>query len=226
MTDHADEIEQARRATQAIYERQARYWDNVRPTSLYEKPWLDRFVRNLPPGASLLDLGCGSGVPVAGYFLDQGFSVVGVDYAETMIALARQRYPAAEWHVGDIRNVDVTGQFDGIYSWDGFFHLNVEEQRIAVPDLCARIRSGGAILLTVGTGQGEVTGTVGGETVYHASLDPEEYDRLFRQNGFETVTFVPKDENCHGRSVLLASGKGQSPELPARRPNAPQTHGS
>ncbi|MEO0439399.1 MAG: class I SAM-dependent methyltransferase [Pseudomonadota bacterium] len=215
MNDHTDMIAQARRATQAIYERQARYWDEVRPTSLYEKPWLDRFVRNLPPGGRLLDLGCGSGVPIAGHFLDQGFAVVGVDYAESMIALARRRYPAADWHVQDINNLTIEGKFDGIYSWDGFFHLTVEEQRIAVPDLCHRVRSGGTILLTVGTGEGEVTGTVGGETVYHASLAPEEYDRLFHQNGFETVTFVPEDENCRGRSVLLASDKSPEPEKSA-----------
>lgn len=208
-------IEQAKRATQAIYERQARFWDEVRPASLYEKPWLDRFVRDLPPGGRLLDLGCGSGVPIAGHFLDQGFAVVGVDYAETMIALARQRYPAAEWHVGDIRDLEVMGQFNGIYSWDGFFHLTADEQRIAIPDLSHRVRPGGAILLTVGTGEGEVTGTVGGETVYHASLASEEYDRLFRQNGFAKVTFVAEDKNCRGRSVLLASGKGPETERSA-----------
>lgn len=209
MTIPSDNIQQARRTTRLVYEQQAQYWDEVRPTSLYEKPWLDRFVRDLPPGGRLLDLGCGSGVPVAGYFLDLQFSVVGVDYAESMIALARQRYPAADWRVQDITDLTIDGQFDGIYSWDGFFHLTVEEQRNTIPDLCHRVRPGGALLLTVGTGEGEVTGSVGGETVYHASLAPEEYDRLFRQNGFETVTFVPEDENCRGRSVLLASGKGQ-----------------
>ena len=211
MTNPANSIEQARQATKGVYERQARYWDEVRPTLLYEKPWLDRFTANLPVGGRLLDLGCGSGVPVAGYFLDEGFSVVGADYAEPMIALARQRYPAADWHVQDINQLTITGQFDGIYSWDGFFHLSVTEQRAVLPDLCQRIKEGGAMLLTVGTGEGEVTGTVGGETVYHASLSPEEYDNLLRGNGFETITFVPEDDNCRGRSVLLATNRSQDP---------------
>lgn len=207
MTDHPHKIELARQATKDVYEQQARYWDSVRPDSLYEKPWLDRFASTLEPGGRLLDLGCGSGVPVAGYFLDQGFSVTGVDYANTMIALARERYPAGDWHVQDIKDLTIEGPFDGIYSWDGFFHLTVAEQRAIIPDLCRLVRPGGAILLTVGTGEGEVTGNVGGETVYHASLAPEEYARLLRQNGFETIIFVPEDQEYRGRSVLLASGK-------------------
>ncbi|SIN59490.1 2-polyprenyl-3-methyl-5-hydroxy-6-metoxy-1,4-benzoquinol methylase [Parasphingorhabdus marina DSM 22363] len=209
MTIPANRIEQAKEATKGVYERQAGYWDEVRPTLLYEKPWLDRFTANLPAGGRLLDLGCGSGVPVAGYFLDEGFTVVGTDYAEPMIALARQRYPAAEWHVQDINHLTIMGQFDGIYSWDGFFHLSVAEQRAVLPDLCQRIKEGGAMLLTVGTGEGEVTGTIGGETVYHASLSPEEYHSLLRENGFETITFVPEDDNCRGRSVLLATGRSR-----------------
>ena len=97
--------------------------------------------------------------------------------------------------------------FGGIYSWDGFFHLSVDEQRLAIPELCRRTLPGGAIMLTVGTGEGEVTGTVAGESVYHASLAPEEYDRRFRDGGFQTVTYVAEDPECLGRSILLASDR-------------------
>lgn len=205
MIDNLDQIELAKRSTKEIYERQARYWDDVRPSSLHEKPWLDRFLYTLPKKGRLLDLGCGSGIPIAGYFLDKGHDLVGIDYSKTMIELARQHYPDADWYLQDMKNLKLNGQFDGIYSWDGFFHLSIAEQRDSIPKLCNLIKREGSMMLTVGTGEGEVTGTVGGETVYHASLAPNEYRELLQQNGFKEVNYVAEDPDCLGRSVLLAS---------------------
>jgi SAM-dependent methyltransferase len=48
------------------YERHALNWAADRAALPWnEKPWHDRFIAALPAGASVLDLGCGSGVPVA-----------------------------------------------------------------------------------------------------------------------------------------------------------------
>lgn len=205
MTQKIDLIELAKRSTKSIYERQARHWDKNRLASLYEKPWLDRLLSTLPSQARLVDLGCGSGVPIAGYFLSKGCSLVGVDYSPTMISLARQRYPEADWLVQDINQLALNGQYDGIYSWDGFFHLSIDEQRKIIPKLSMLIKTGGSIMLTVGRGEGEVTGTVGGETVYHASLAPEEYQRLFYACGFGQVIYAAAEPDSLDRSIILAS---------------------
>lgn len=212
MNESLQQIALAKRSTKEIYERQARHWDDVRLTSLYEKPWLDRFLSVLSPCGRLLNLGCGSGIPVAGYCLGKGYALVGVDYSKTMIELARKHYPDtdwpdADWRVQDITQLSLTGKFDGIYSWDGFFHLSIDQQRAVLPKLSNLVKPQRAIMLTVGTGEGEVTGMVGGETVYHASLAPDEYKELLSQGGFETITYVADDQIILGRSVLFASGK-------------------
>jgi hypothetical protein len=49
-----------------------------------------------------------------------------------------------------------------------------------------------------------VTGTVEGQSVYHASLDPEEYRSLLTENGFDVLDFVPEDPDCNGHTVWLA----------------------
>lgn len=203
----ANILQTAKFNTKAIYERQARYWDKIRDRSLYEKAWLDRFLHTLPSHGRLLDIGCGSGVSVSEYCINQGFDLVGIDYSKTMIELARQKFPKSRWHVQDMTAMEIDGSFDGIYSWDGFFHLSIKEQRLLIPKISEQLRSGGAILLTVGTNEGEVTGTVGGETVYHASLSPDEYEQLLRNNGFQDITFVPEDPTCNGRTVLMALNK-------------------
>jgi len=207
MKTQFSDIEKAKAETKGIYERQAVTWDRQRPKVLYEKSWLDRFADKIVPGGTLLDLGCGSGDPIAGYFLAKGFRIVGVDFAKSMIELAQTRYPKADWYVQDIRALDIIDKFDGVYSWDGFFHLSVEEQRAAIPILASYVKPEGTMLLTVGTSEGEVTGTVGGETVYHASLSADEYKMLMKENGFDKIEYVPEDSKTLGRSVLLASQK-------------------
>ncbi len=193
--------------TQQVYDRYAHRWDEERPKVFYEKVWIEKLLETLPATSDLLDLGCGAGDPIAGFILEKGFALTGIDYAPGMIALARQRYPQGNWLVGDIRDIPVEMTFEGIFSWDGFFHLSIEEQRIALPRIIDLVKLGGTILLTVGHYEGETTGTVCGETVYHASLSPEEYRRILTGSGFSTVEIVTEDVESHGRSVLFATGK-------------------
>jgi 2-polyprenyl-3-methyl-5-hydroxy-6-metoxy-1,4-benzoquinol methylase len=50
----------------------------------------------LPRGSSILDLGCGHGVPISQVLIDDGFSLYGVDASAKMIAAFRGRFPHAE----------------------------------------------------------------------------------------------------------------------------------
>ena len=193
---------------QGVYERQAGVWHRHRMRDLNERKWLDPFLASLPLRPRVLDLGCGSGVPLGAFLLAQGCDLTGVDYSGAMIALAREHAPSGNWQVQDMRALDLVGDFDGIVSWDAFFHLSQDEQLQLLPILGRLVRPGGALLLTVGPGGGEVTGMVGGEAVYHASLDPEEYRRQLEALGFKDIALTPVDPEVMGRSVLLATGKG------------------
>lgn len=202
---HDSRFALAKSQMQAVYERRAGQWDRGRNRQLIEKAWLDRFLARLRPGGRLLELGCGAGEPVGRYFLDQGFELTGLDYAQAMIDIAAARLPQARWLVQDMRALQLDQTFDGVCSWDGFFHLSVAEQRLLLPRLESLVAPGGAVILTVGPAHGEVLGTVAGESVYHASLSPEEYRQRLLGAGFDQIEFVAEDASCGGRSVLLAS---------------------
>ena len=78
-----------------LYERHAAAWDRVRAADLtLERAWVERFAAHLPAGGSVLDLGCGSGQPIARDLLARGFAVVGVDSSPTLIATCRRRFPS------------------------------------------------------------------------------------------------------------------------------------
>ena len=187
---------------QAVYQQNAQSWHKQRAADLGERGWLDRL--ELTPESRVLDLGCGSGKPLADYFLAQGATLVGVDFAPAMIELARQHYSDATWILSDMTELPDLGVFDAIVSWDGFFHLSPDQQRTSLPRILALLKPQGRLLLTVGPGAGEVDGWVEGEQVYHASLSIEEYRSVLKQAGVSLVTFCLEHQHTHGRSVLLA----------------------
>ena len=197
------------RTTPETYEIHARAYDQQRTKVFFEKYWLDRFITSLPAGGSVLDIGCGAGVPIAQYLLDQGFKLTGVDSSPTMIDISRTRFPEGEWVVKDMRELSLSQIFDGIVGWDSFFHLNQDEQRSTLDLFCQHLNPDGALLLTIGDEAGEVLGVVNGQRVYHSSLDPNEYEQILLAAGFAEVTIALRDEKCGEHSVLLASGYQQ-----------------
>jgi cyclopropane fatty-acyl-phospholipid synthase-like methyltransferase len=65
----------------------------------------------LEPGARVLDLGCGTGLPTARQLVNAGLRVTGVDLSEGMLRLARANVPEAEFHQADIADLRTGGPF-------------------------------------------------------------------------------------------------------------------
>ncbi len=190
--------------TRNVYERKAAIYDAQRGRSLTEARWLARFARQLPDGGRLLDLGCGAGEPIARWFIAEGFSVTGVDFAEAMLDIARGRWPDGDWRQGDMRDFDLGETFDGIVAWDSFFHLTQDEQRKSIGHIARHLRPGGSLLMTVGPKEGEVAGSVGGEDVYHASLSPAGYAMCLEDSAMRLTGFLAEDPDTDQHSVLMA----------------------
>lgn len=187
-----------------LYERHARAFDKDRGRALFEKGWLDRFRALVPPGGSILDLGCGMGEPIARYLIEAGYALTGVDSSPSMIAFCEGRFPAQTWLVSDMRSLALARRFDGIIAWDSFFHLAHDDQRRMFPVFAMHAAPKAALLFTSGTGHGEAMGIYQGEPLYHASLDPVEYRALLAENGFTGEAHVANDPDCGGHTVWLA----------------------
>ncbi|MCW5709555.1 class I SAM-dependent methyltransferase [Shinella sp.] len=191
-----------------LYERHADAFDRIRGRDLSEKPWLDRFTAPLAAGAAILDLGCGSGEPLAASLITRGFAVTGVDASQTLVGLCRARHPAHDWYVADMRGFAPGKTFAGILVWHSFFHLTPQDQRAMFPRFAAMAASGAMLLFTSGPSQGVVVGTFQGEPLYHASLGGAEYRELLAANGFAVVEHRREDPDCGGATVWLARKSG------------------
>jgi SAM-dependent methyltransferase len=189
----------------AHYERHARAWDADRQTGNWtDRIWLERFIARLPIGARVLDLGCGSGRPVAEYLVRNGFQVTGVDSSPAMIALCREHLPDQRWIVGDMRRLALDDAFDGILAWDSFFHLDVDDQRRMFAVFDRHASESALLLFNAGPVHGEAIGEYRGDPLFHASLAPEEYQFLLSRHGFAILDHTVNDPRAGGRTVWLA----------------------
>jgi SAM-dependent methyltransferase len=187
------------------YERHALSWDaDRRAAGWNDKPYIERFLGFLPRGATVLDLGCGGGSPVARHMVAEGFRVAGVDSSPTLVGLCRTRMPDQEWIVADMRSLALGRRFGGILAWDSFFHLSYQDQRAMFGIFGAHAAPAAILMFNAGFGHCEAIGTYRGDPLYHASLDASEYEALLADFGFQLIEHSIDDPAKGGRIFWLA----------------------
>jgi SAM-dependent methyltransferase len=186
------------------YEKHATAWDSDRQSIGWnEQVWHDLFIDSLPAGARVLDLGCGSGRPVARHMHERGLHVTGVDSSPTMISLCQSRLPDDEWIMADMRRLSLGRGFDGILAWDSFFHLDHDDQRRMFVVFAEHSGDRTVLMFNTGPEHGEAIGNYRGDPLYHASLASAEYVSLVDGIGFDVIDHVTNDVRAGGRTVWL-----------------------
>ena len=135
-----------------LYRRHAGTWAAARGAKLAERTWIERFAAMLGPGATVLDIGCGSGQPIAAYLAARGHHVAGIDSSPEMIALFRANLPGQAAEVADMRSLSLDRRFGGLIAWDSLFHLAPHEQRSMFPIFRDHARPDAPLLFTSGPG--------------------------------------------------------------------------
>lgn len=186
------------------YEKHAAAWDRDRQNSDWnDKVWHDRFIDKLGEGATVLDLGCGPGRPVAQHMVERGLRVTGVDSSPAMISFCRERLSDQEWIIGDMRQVALGRRFAGILAWDSYFHLAHDDQRRMFAIFADHAAAGTVLMFNTGPQHGEAIGEYKGDPLYHASLAPAEYEELIARFGFHVLQHPQNDPHAGGRTVWL-----------------------
>jgi SAM-dependent methyltransferase len=150
---------------------------------------LDELVRRLPRGARVLDAGCGAGVPVT-RILSQFFQVVGVDFSEAQIQLARKLVPQAQFVCQDITALgfpDAT--FDAICSYYSIIHIPRKVHEALFQRFYRLIKPLGLALLCLGAEdlEEDIVENYLGARMYWSHYDIETNLRLIRGCGFELI---------------------------------------
>jgi SAM-dependent methyltransferase len=112
-------------------------------------PEVAEWAQWLPPSAAILDLGCGTGVPISLSLIERGFQLYGVDASPTMVAAFRDRFPDVPVECSAVEESAFFGRtFDGVVAWGLLFLLDTETQRRLIAKVAAVLPSGGRFLFT------------------------------------------------------------------------------
>jgi SAM-dependent methyltransferase len=168
------------------YNRVAATWDRAR-VGFYgrEQHYLDALLEGLPAPSAVLDLGCGTGRPIAEYVLARGHCLTGVDQAVELLAIARSRYPRANWVESPLEDFVLRDKYAAVVCWDALFHLERALHERLLERVSRSLVPGGRIMLTVGGSEHPAfTDTMFGETFFYDSHPPDRMLALLAELGF------------------------------------------
>ncbi len=153
------------------------------------------WCRDLPAGASVLDLGCGCGVPISAALMAEGCHVSAVDASPTMVTAFRHRFPQLQVACEPVEESSFfNSTFHGIVAVGLLFLLPADGQRALIRRVSAALQPGGRFLFTAPVQAVAWKDTMmGGHCV---SLGDEVYRRALAAAGLHVVgEFVDEGEN-------------------------------
>jgi ubiquinone/menaquinone biosynthesis C-methylase UbiE len=169
---------------------------------------------HLSDGASVLELGCGAGVPATA-LLAQRFDVLGVDISAGQLALAAQRVPTASFRKADMTGLELPdASFDAVTAFYSFNHVPRDQQRPLLAKIARWLRPGGLLLASFGRGgSADDVESWLGVPMFFASHDPATNTRHLTEAGFTTIVDeLVSMETGMGRETwywVLARGAGE-----------------
>jgi len=128
-TTNLDSLELNKEVVRKGYNTIAQGYHRTREQYKKNQKELEMVRRLLPDSARILDVGCGSGVPISAYFVSTNCKVTGIDISVEMLKLARQNVPSADFIEMDMCDSNFPDEeFDGITAIYSFFHVPKEKQ--------------------------------------------------------------------------------------------------
>lgn len=190
------------------YNRIAKQWTDIRKDSFVSKLVVD-FADKVKPSGHILDIGCGSGLPLTKYLSGRGFRVTGLDAAEEMIAIAKSSsISRADFIIGDFLDFNTNNKFDAILAWDSLWHFPKNSQGSVYSKIGNMLTANGYFLFTHGNVDGEHIDTMMGEQFYYSAISEQDiYERL-KESDFEIV-YSHRDflENKSHRALAVLAVK-------------------
>jgi cyclopropane fatty-acyl-phospholipid synthase-like methyltransferase len=157
---------------------------------------LEDLSRNLPPGAAVLDLGCGAGIPATRWLSEQGYTVTGVDVSARQLELARRYVPGAAFIKSDMMDLVFRPEtFEAVVAFHSIIHVPREEHPALLANIHRWLQPGGAFLatLTITAYEGEDGDWEGwGAAMRWSHHDAETNRKMLREAGFEILHAEPR----------------------------------
>jgi cyclopropane fatty-acyl-phospholipid synthase-like methyltransferase len=167
--------------------------------------WVGELAGQLRPPATVLDLGCGAGVPGTRLLSDHGYRVFGADISAIQVGRASRLVPKAQFFQADIATLQLaSGSVDAVVSLYALIHLPLADQQDLFPRIRIWLRDGGYFLGIVGASRWTGVEDYLGAPMFWDHADTATYLQWLEAAQLRPVwsRFVP--EGTSGHTLVLA----------------------
>jgi SAM-dependent methyltransferase len=161
----------------------------------FDRNILDRFAEMLPEKSCIYDIGCGSGQTTKYLHDKRKHKMLGLDFSEAAIRLARQNFPEIDFDVDDmLASKMASSSAEGILAFYSIVHFTYTEVEQAFTEWLRLLKPGAVCLFSFHVGEEavEITdflGVSGAKATWHF-LDPDKILAIAQKVGFKIVEAV------------------------------------
>ncbi|MBB4684268.1 class I SAM-dependent methyltransferase [Amycolatopsis jiangsuensis] len=181
-------------------------------------PMVNAAVRDLievlPPGSRVLDLGSGTGRPVAADLAAAGHRVTGLDVSAEMVRIAREQVPDADFVHTDLRQWhSEPSSWDAVCAFFPFLQMPRADTEAALADIAGWLAPGGRLaLVTVPSDVEDVPVEFLGHRIHVTSFSAGALLERVRAAGLvvtetRSETFAPDQPGAEAEEHLLISAR-------------------
>jgi SAM-dependent methyltransferase len=167
--------------------------------------WAAELAGLLRPGARVVDLGCGAGIPATRELAGHGLQVLGVDFSAVQLRRAQRLVPAARFVQADMAALHLgPATAAAVVAFYSLIHVPLADQRALFPRIRGWLHPGGYFLAIVGAGQWTGTAPHLGADMFWDHADATTYLRWLQEARLTPVwnRYVP--EGSSGHTLVLA----------------------
>lgn len=171
------------------------------------------WARRLARGSAVLDLDCGSGVPITEVLIDLGLVVYGVDASPSLVSAFRQRWPDTPVRCEPVQESQFfCRKFDAVLAWGLLFLLSAPDQRELIRRISETLELGGHLLFTAPAEAAVWNDVMTGQA--SQSLGAADYQRELSSAGLSLI----EQYDDEGKNHYFDAVKEPSQEISQRSP--------
>ncbi len=158
-------------------------------------PSVRHWARSLPLNATVLDVGCGIGLPISKALIDESLAVYGIDASPSMVQIFKENFPNSPVACEAVEDSSFFNrQFDAIIAWGLMFLLPVETQEVVIQKMANALYAGGKLLFTAPSQKLKWEDAI--TAIESISLGAERYKELLAASGLSLIgEFEDEGEN-------------------------------
>ena len=177
--------------TKAVYKKLGiKYLENIKDLRPAE---LNEFVKMLPMGAKVLDVGSAGGRD-AQTFLDKGFNVTGIDLTQEFVYFTQKLCPDGKFYQMDVLDLNFPDdEFDAVWAHAVLLHLYDDDILKALVNLHKVLKPKGKIFVSLKLGSKEtivIDKLSNGEERYFNLTTKEKILNYLKESGFEVIKYA------------------------------------